>query len=183
MAGKSSSHWHGTGGDVHTRVLQRMRQALLEDTDYAYLQPGARERLRQARGLAGKSGLAQHSVLSLGGDTCCVFPWLGSVAYRTLNRLLRFRLRDRASDVSGLPPYYLTLDWRGSASDLLEAIKAQLAPSQGSEPLPESLLGPEEEPRLSKYDEFVPPGLLRKSFTVDALDMDELRRLAKSWGG
>lgn len=37
--------WPGDYGEIHTRILERMRQVLCEDTLYPYLKPMAAQRL------------------------------------------------------------------------------------------------------------------------------------------
>lgn len=43
------------------------------------------------------------------------------------------------------------------------------------------LISPAEVPKLQKYDEFIPPDLLRKAFALDYLDMVELRKIVSGW--
>lgn len=181
VKGRAGSHWHGNGGDVHTRILQRMRRALLEEEAlYPYPQPGARERLSQSRTVAHQAGLAQASVLPLGGDRFCFCPWLGSVGYRTLGRMLRLLGREELSlgEVSGLPPYYLSFEL-GDASprELLGALARLLRRGVAAE----ELLGPGEAPGEGKYDEHLPVPLLRQAFAVNRLDVEEVRAAAARW--
>lgn len=43
------------------------------------------------------------------------------------------------------------------------------------------LVGEAEAPQLQKYDEFVPPRLLRKAFAADCLDTEEMKREVGKW--
>src|SRR5579883_2726303 len=110
--GASTVSWRGSSGNIHTRILQRMRQALLEDMDYAYLQPGAKARLAAARKLAQKEGIASSHLLPLEGNACCILPWAGTIAVRTLERLLRLHCREalKIKGVSGRSPYFLVVN-------------------------------------------------------------------------
>jgi len=65
-----------------------MRRVLFEDVWYSYLQNNAKE--RSARQLAQNAELDKANLLPLEGNTCCIFPWMGTVAYRTLERYLNF---------------------------------------------------------------------------------------------
>lgn len=180
VRGKATVSWRGAGGVVHTRVLERMRRALLEDTGYGYLQPGARERLVQARRLARAANLDRGNVFSVGGDTCCILPWMGAVGYRTLERCLRTVGKERwgVGSVGGLPPYYLTVQLdQGDLGELRQGINS--LSSEGVDA--ESLVGPDEAPQLQKYDEFVPPNLLRKAFVNDYLNLPELQAIIGKW--
>ena len=182
VGGRVPARWEGGGGDIHTRVLERMRQVLLEETDYSYLQAGARARLAEARALARQAHLAARNILPMGGNTYCIFPWLGSVAYRTLERLLLSHTVDGAGigNVQGLPPYYLTAGLQ--AGDGEELLRRLPAISQ-SVTTGEQLLSPDEAPQLNKYDEFVPAPLLRRAFASEHLDIVELRGKLRTWRG
>ncbi len=86
--GKMDVAWPGDSGEIHTRVLERMRKVLTEDTVYPYLKPSAAKRLEEARLLARQTGFAKRPLICLGGNRYCLFPWLGTRAIRTLKRLL-----------------------------------------------------------------------------------------------
>lgn len=172
--------WRGGSGSIHTRVLQRMRQVLLEETEYPYLQPGAIARLEEARQLAQTLDLANTYVFPLEKKTCCIFPWIGSQAFQTLERFLAFHckpalelkwIRDRA-------PYFFLIHL-GKAD--LDSLLYEIQSLCDRRLQPEELLGEEEAPQLNKYDEFVPPELLRQAFVNDYLDLDELRQLLHQW--
>ncbi len=61
--GRATAMWSGGGAEIHTRVLERMRQVLQEDIVYTYLHPRAEQRLAQARALAKHTGMAESSIL------------------------------------------------------------------------------------------------------------------------
>lgn len=180
-AGNSSTSWQGGGGLIHTRVLQRMRQVLFEDQEYAYLQPGARSRLRMARQLARDWELDRHVVLPLDAPkTCCVLPWIGTVAFRTLERWLRSFCQEtlQLKGVSSTAPYWLTVRLGKATLSQLYHEMVSVADRRLSEA---DLLAEDEAPQLHKYDEFVPDALLRQAFTQDYLDLPELRSLVSQW--
>lgn len=170
--GKVDTLWLGAGGDVHTRVMQKMRQVLEEHTLYPYLAPGAANRLERARRLARESGLLNSTVIPAGGDSLFILPWAGSKQFRTLERLLKHNLTDPMGlrQVVPMEPYYMVVAGRAGAKELLAAIQAELA----SVPHPEALLAGSEAPYLGKYDEFLPPELVRRAFAVDGLDVTGL---------
>ena len=47
---------------------------------------------------------------------------------------------------------------------------------------PMDLIYPEEVPLFDKYDEYVPPELVRKGFACGVLRMDEVKARAAEWG-
>jgi ATP-dependent helicase Lhr and Lhr-like helicase len=180
IGGKAKASWTGHGGDIHSRVLQRMRQALLsEDTIYPFLQTRAQERLTTARSLAKNSGLVEQNIVPLGGDTFCVFPWMGTAACRTLMRALRTRAADpeTAPSFGGLPPYYFTF----SSTKGGDPVRQQIDELCQAEVTPDDLVDANEGPELNKYDRYLPSDLLRKAFAADWLDIDEMKKRLSEW--
>ncbi|MEO0686467.1 MAG: helicase-related protein, partial [Cyanobacteria bacterium J06649_11] len=88
VEGKAGIFWRGGSGTIHSKILQRMQRVLLEDTEYAYLQQNAKQRLQEVRQLASDFELDKRTIIKLEKGKCCIFPWMGTVAYNTLQRLL-----------------------------------------------------------------------------------------------
>ncbi|MRN54424.1 DEAD/DEAH box helicase [Paenibacillus monticola] len=177
--GKVDTLWLGAGGDVHTRIMTKIREVLGETTLYSYLAPSAAARLERARRLAKESGLLTRSVLPAGGDSMFVLPWAGSRQFRTLERLLKNNLKGPLGLRSIVPmePYYMVVAGKTDAETLEAEILAESAAA--TDPL--SLLSPDEAPYLGKYDEFIPHELLRKAFSLDGLDVPGLINVLKQW--
>ena len=169
IRGYSDTLWLGAGGDVHSKVLQAMRQALESHEIYPYLRPNAVHRLERARRLARETGLFESMAVSAGGDAMFVFPWIGSRQFRTLDRILKQLLKEPLSLRTILPtePYYFTLAGRCLPQELQRAIRQ----AQRELVDPYSLLQADEAPHLGKYDEFVPHDLLRKAYVADGMDL------------
>lgn len=178
--GRAPISWCSGRGDIHTRVLARMRQALLEDHVYQYLQPGAVARLQEARQLIKRVGLENNHILSIGGSTWCIFPWMGSIAYRTLERYIRCCCQDvlGISSLAGLPPYYLLIRTSKCKSrEILNAIKAISQRNITEYDLAKDM----DLPRLQKYDEFIPSHLLKKAFALDFFNIGEVVNEVEQW--
>ncbi|QNB45479.1 DEAD/DEAH box helicase [Thermanaerosceptrum fracticalcis] len=174
VKGKIKTSWSGGSGNVHTKILQRMKKVLQEDMVYPYLQPGAVDRLNEARKLARETGLLKDNILSLGGDSYCLFPWMGTVAYRTLDRCLRYVGADLFGirNVGGFSPYFLIFSMHDSQGFEIEATLREIMDRVVDI---QQLVSEDEAPKLEKYDEFIPPALLRKAFIYDYLDLNEAR--------
>ena len=180
VEGIASSSWRGGSGTIHTKILQRMRRVLVESTEYPYLQPQAKERLKAARNLARNAKLEQDNIIELEDNIYCIFPWMGTVAYRTLERFLNVFVRYSVDirSMGGLSPYFLTIKLgKSSREELTDAIKSFCE----KELTGYDLVSSEECPKLQKYDEFIPNNLLRKAFIFDSLNMDEVRAIIRSW--
>lgn len=174
--GKVDTLWLGAGGDIHTLVIQKMREILAEPTIYPYLSPQAVNRLERARRLARETGLTRHIVLPAGGDSLFVLPWVGSKQFRTLERLLKHNLSERLALRSVVPmePYYMIVSGKCDARTLVQEIIWEC--EHNTE---EQLLAPDEAPYLGKYDEFVAPELIRLAFASDGLDLTGLSKNMK----
>ncbi len=178
VEGIASISWRSSSsGDIHTKVLKRMRAVLFEDITYSYLQNGAKERLKTARQLA-QSQLKQTILLSPQSKTCYIFPWMGTVAYRTLLRLLNFYCRDLdIKSIGGVSPYFVTLKISKTKLKELQSRIIELCQKLTVE----DLVSPQEALKLRKYDSFIPENLLCKAFALDYLDLLELGKIVDSW--
>jgi ATP-dependent Lhr-like helicase len=185
----TSSSWRGSAGEIHTRVLQRMRQILLETTHYSYLQEGAQKRLQLAREMARNSGLLNHPIVLLDEELCCIFPWAGTTAFRTLERFLRFYCKGALGlkSIKTRSPYFIIIRLGKCKLESLESELRSFGAAWSESQLDsktintDELLDPDEVPKLQKYDELVPPDLLRKSFIVDYLNLQELGKIIQRW--
>lgn len=180
VEGKASIYWRGGSGTIHTRILQRMRQVLLEDTEYSYLQKNALQRLQTVRQLVRKAGLNKQNILLLSKGKCCIFPWMGTVAYRTLERLLNCCCRESLEIISigGINPYYLTLKL---GKDKFQYLYPEIVSLCEQRITPEDLVSDAEAPEMQKYDKFIPHALLRKAYASDYLDLAEMKQQVAFW--
>lgn len=171
--GKVDTLWLGAGGDIHTTVVQKMREVLSDTVIYPYLSPQAVNRLERARRLARESGLLKQVVIPAGGDSLYVLPWVGSKSFRTLERLMKHNLSDKLALRSVVPmePYYFVVSGKVDGRTLLAEIMSECRTAEDAS----ALLSEDEAPYLGKYDEFVAPPLIREAFAVDGLDLNGLK--------
>ncbi|SEN44352.1 DEAD/DEAH box helicase [Paenibacillus sp. OK076] len=171
--GKVDTLWLGAGGDIHTTVVQKMREVLSDTVIYPYLSPQAVNRLERARRLARESGLLKQVVIPAGGDSLYVLPWVGSKSFRTLERLMKHNLSDKLALRSVVPmePYYFVVSGKVDGRTLLAEIMSECRAAEDAS----ALLSEDEAPYLGKYDEFVSPPLIRVAFAVDGLDLNGLK--------
>jgi ATP-dependent Lhr-like helicase len=180
VEGNATIYWRGGAGSIHTKVLQRMRQVLLEDLEYSYLQKNALHRLQTVRKLTRSAGLDKQNILLLEKGKCCIFPWMGTVAYRTLERLLNYFCREslEIKSIGGVNPYFLTIKL---AKGKFEYIYPEIVSLCEQRISANHLVSDAEATELQKYDEFIPHPLLRKAFASDYLDMEELKQQVALW--
>ena len=104
----------------------------------------------------------------LGGQRYVLFPWLGTRPFRTLRRFLqKYSSELGISDVQSEGCVYITFKARGDAGkNLLFSIRSILE-RDGLDT--ESLVSDGECPVFDKYDEYIPPSLLRRAYAADRL--------------
>lgn len=171
--GKMEISWPGDFGEIHTKILHRMRRVLEEDTVYPYLKPNARHRLEVARHVARNTGMLEHSLVHLGGYNFCLFPWLGTRSFRTLRKFIaRQSAAFRISNLEFEGCYYITFRMeRGNDYELISHLEEK-ARTEGIDL--ESLVQTGELPIFEKYDEYIPAELLRRAYATDRLRADEV---------
>ncbi|MBQ7607822.1 MAG: DEAD/DEAH box helicase [Desulfovibrionaceae bacterium] len=179
VPGNVSPYFGLCPGDIHTRILERMRTVLEEDTDYPYLMPQARERLKEARDIACATGLRNTPLVSLGEDRYCLFPWLGTYAFLALERFLKKicakKMGLSAFEVSR--PYCILFRMESDPTTFLKSLHREASVDFP----PMSLLSPTENPLFEKYDSFLPIALVRKGFAFETLDRAGMRRRIAEW--
>lgn len=172
VQGKMEVSWPGEYGEIHTRILERMRGVLREDIEYPYLKGNAKKRLEIARRVAKNTGLTERSMIPLGGYTWCLFPWLGTRSFRTLRKMIS----GVSEELGILGMDYESCNYmifrmeRGNDRTLVDTLTRAYCRKQIS---PMSLVSPKELPIFEKYDPHIPAELLRHAYSVDRLDLAE----------
>ena len=171
VEGKMEVSWPGDYGEVHTRIVERMKRVLAEDVQYPYLKPNAQKRLDVARHVARNTGMLDHSVVHLGGYTWCVFPWLGTRSFRTLRKLIQSE--KKRFDITGLEYegcYFIQFKMsKGNDFELVSALAKRAEQGINAE----DLVSSGEIPVFEKYDDYIPADLLRHAYAVDKLNPAE----------
>ena len=173
VEGKMEVSWPGKYGEIHTRILERMKKVLKEDTVYPYLQENARYRLEKARATAANTGMLERSIVHLGGFNYVIFPWLGTRSFRTFKRVLSMIASEFAiSGIESGGSYYITFRMeRGNAAQLEMRLNEAFRYLKNTD----VLVSDKELPAFEKYDEHIPAELLRSAFARDKLDLTEIK--------
>ncbi len=168
-------------GDINTKILERMKTALHENTAYPYLMKNAVARLSEARRTAALSGMTEEPLLNLGGDMWCLFPWLGSYAFLAMERFLKLKCAPALglSALDSSRPYFIQFKMKASKEaffkTLLDMEKQPLDPME--------LIYKGEVPLFQKYDEFLPVELVKKGFAHGVLGIEEMKARIRGWEG
>ncbi len=176
VEGKMEISWPGDSGEIHTKILRRMRDVLFEDTVYPYLMPNAKARLAAARHVARNAGLDRRMFVSLSDTGACLFPWLGTRSFRTLKRYLTLHAGELGiSGITSEGCCYMSFKIK---SGMRETFMHNLAHGLlHEEILLSSLVGASEAPTFDKYDDYIPAELLREGYAADRLLLEEVTGL------
>ncbi len=166
-------------GDLHTKILQRMRDVLQEDRQYPYLMQNAVARLDQARFTAEHSGAAKTPLINLGGNMWCLLPWVGTYPFLAMERFLKIKCGDRLGlkNFDSARPYYMQFTMKVSEEDFYRIVREEI--EKPIDPL--ELVYPKELPLFDKYDEYLPEELVRKGFAYGVLDLGEMKKTILNW--
>ena len=179
VKGKVPAYFGDCPGDINTKILLRMRDVLREDKGYPYLMKNAVERLAQARYSARASGVTELPLINLGGRMWALFPWLGTYAFLALERFLKLRCAKELGIKSLDPsrPYFIEFTMTANAQDFFRIVTEEA--EKHIDPL--ELVYPDEVPLFEKYDEYVPPELVRKGFAYGVLDIAGMKARIREW--
>ena len=166
-------------GDLHTKILTRMRRVLQEDRQYPYLMKNAVARLEQARFTAAHSGAADKTLINLGGNMWCLLPWVGTYTFLTMERFLKIKCADRLGlrNLDSARPFFIQFTMKADESTFFRVLAEEIR--KPIDPL--ELVYPKELPLFDKYDEYLPEELVKKGFALGVLDVDGLREKVLSW--
>ncbi len=172
VGGKMEISWPGDYGEIHTKILKRMKKVLSEDTVYPYLKENARKRLDKARAVARKTGMLSSPLTHIGGYTYALFPWVGTKEFRTVRKTVAaMRDKFKLSSVDYSRCYYITFRMEGgTGEEFLDELYKRLFKEK---PDLFSLSASGENPIFDKFDTFIPAELLRRAYSEDRLKLPE----------
>ena len=179
VKGRVPAYFGDCPGDIHTHILERMKEALREDKIYPYLMANAVSRLKEARNMAKHSGILEKPLICLGGKMWALFPWLGTYSFMALERFLKIKCAGflGLKGMDSAKPYYIQFTMSADEKTFYEVIT-----SLAKEPInPLELVYPKEVPLFEKYDEMLPESLVIKGFAFGVLDIDGMLKRVKEW--
>ncbi|MBK5254040.1 MAG: DEAD/DEAH box helicase [Peptostreptococcaceae bacterium] len=170
-------HWSGSGGDIHAKIVQRIKTVLLEDTVYSYLQPGAVKVLSQARQFAKESGLLNTDIIPLEENSFYLCPWTGTKELATIKNLLLYGLKNEfeVNNVAG-GENYLKITTGLSIDDFIKKLQKLNLDAHN----PSIVLPAEQAPKIDKYDYMVPDLLLRRAALSNQFDVPSAMKILKA---
>jgi ATP-dependent Lhr-like helicase len=137
--------------ELHTGLVQKVRDVLLSDEVYPYLSVRCRDRLAEIRYITRNSGILENMVTPLSDKKFAIFPWVGTRQLMTLNYALR--QRGIKSKMLWITCLYLEVIFDGGADALNYIIGDILHSDLNLYDLPL----PDKVQVRGKYNEFIPP--------------------------
>ncbi len=179
VPGVSTVDWDvDFNAELHTVLVRKMKSILQSDECYPYLSDSCRGRLAEIRDVARNSGILTDMVVKLSENRYAVFPWVGTRQLFTLHFLLLGR--GVKSSIRWRTSVYLEVAFRGAGSGAREFLENAVADVLASDVDLSALPLPDKVQIENKYNEFIPPELLRKQFVFDFLDADGLKEAMQS---
>ena len=173
VEGKMEVSWPGDSGEIHTKLLLAMREALFNGKDYPFLGENAKERLDHARRVAKNAGMDKEMLIFLGGQSYVLFPWLGTRSFRTLRRFLhKYASELGISDIQSEGCCYITFKAKSDVGKTFMFNMRSILERDGLDTF--SLVIDGECPVFDKFDEYIPPELLREAYATDRLFAKEV---------
>lgn len=168
--------WKGSGGELHSKIVMRIRQVLLEDTQYPYLLERASLRLEEARKAARISGILEDSLIRLNSKSYLFIPWRGSKIINTLSLLLENKLFKRTLKVNKISSIgnfgfiiYSDMDVSRFKDEFLHYLQcAEISDNDIDE---------RKIPYINKYDSILPEQMLVKQYLINELDINGIHSL------
>lgn len=179
VKGNVPAYFGQCAGDLHTKVLERMRQVLSEHIQYPYMMKNAAARLQKARFTAEKAGTDREVLIHLGGEMWCLLPWLGTYAFLAMERFLKIKCAARLGlrNLDPSRPFFIQFSMKAGKEEFFRVLAEEI--EKPIDPL--ELVYPNEVPIFDKYDEYIPEGLMKKGFAYGVLDLEGLKTRIREW--
>lgn len=179
VKGNVPAYFGQCAGDLHTKVLERMRQVLSEHIRYPYMMKNAAARLQKARFTAEKAGTDREVLIHLGGDMWCLLPWLGTYAFLAMERFLKIKCAARLGlrNLDPSRPFFIQFSMKADKEEFFRVLAEEI--EKPMDPL--ELVYPNEVPIFDKYDEYIPESLMKKGFAYGVLDLEGLKARIREW--
>ncbi|MDR1927305.1 MAG: hypothetical protein LBQ33_01530, partial [Oscillospiraceae bacterium] len=165
--GTATTHWEGMlNTNLHTRLVERMREVLREEREYPYLSENCLIRLREMRRMACEMGITEEWIVQQGTTGLYLFPWMGTTKLRTLQLALRTLGVNASIAPSGFAPIYLDLEHFFGGRYGLQRILSRL---EAEEIDLDALPVKAAQRSMCKFDSALPAELLEKQLRSEML--------------
>lgn len=160
--GRKPPRFNGSGGEIHPRIRQKMKEVLINDKLYPYLSTKGSQILTRSRQTARNKAIWDSPILPLGQRSCIWFTWTGTRAQRTLE-VMALAKGIRARDLG------VAMEFECSQDEVVQAYQQILDNPPSLLSLAKLLVNKQRR----KYDNFLTDELLNRSLAESALDITE----------
>ena len=158
--GDANPRWDSSPQEVDDAVMGRMREILVSDEGFPWLDSASRAELEASRA-AFREGGFDGFVDVPGGFQ--IFPWTGTRRFEALRRVLSDL--DGVTAVTAASPYWIAFNTEMSEREVRDGV-ADLAGSCE----PEDFVLCEDVEDMGKYERYVPEGLRAREYAASRLD-------------
>ncbi len=181
IGGISSNTWNDEGEFyIHTKILKKMKEILEPEKtieageigqSFGYLDSNSKQKLKEARIIAKKTGILQNRVVKIVENTYAIFPWLGTKQIIALSYCLKQEgITNKIYYRAGVPIFIETKTKKSikEVEKILEKIKNKSINK-------EKIEIPNIAEKSGKYNYFIPKELLKKQYKEDCLDIEGMK--------
>ena len=170
-SGEANNSWSSdASSDIHFKIIQKMKEILNSDEDYAYLKDNIKEQLKNNREIFKKHHLNSKIVISANIEDKIIFPWLGTKSLTTLSYILKNEeIENNILKINGIP-LGLKIDsliTENRIEKIIEKIK--------NDKINIDDIKLDKIEISKKYSEYIPDELREKEFRYDYLDIEQLK--------
>jgi ATP-dependent Lhr-like helicase len=162
--------FEGAGGELHTVVVQKMREILAGESRCRYLSPQALELLSFARTAFWERNLGKSGFL-IQDDTILWYPWVGTKTLRTLALLAR-------ADQIKVEVDTFSLTYQSMTPVLFERHMEKVLNDRISSEQLGVLI---DTPHRDRFDEYIDINLLRSAYLLEMIDLDAAKAAFGQW--
>lgn len=156
------ARWESTPPEVDARVMQRMREILMSDEEFPWMDSASKAELEATRATFRAENYDGYVDVQGG---YLVFPWAGTRAFEGMRRAL-----DNLDDVDVMmsaSPIWLRISTDKTQGMVENGLKRIIGDSD-----PEDFVLMEDIDSMGKYERYVPDGLRAREFAANRLDFN-----------
>lgn len=168
--GGKPPYFAGNGGEIHDRVVSKMKEILGSPASYPYMDSVAVSLLADARQAYADLKLDMQSIIPY-GNGALIFPWVGTKKLQTL--MLAFLARNFEAASFGH-----SIEIQNVGPTGTEAFLQELA--TGNTPTGEAIAARLAKPNIAKFDHHLSSDLMTKVTLAERLDVGALSDVARA---
>jgi ATP-dependent Lhr-like helicase len=158
--------------EMHPKIAQRVREVLLSEKSYSYLDTKGQQALLDARRMSQDWGIGQQRIFEASGKWV-ILPWTGTRSARTLQYWLQ-ACGFKAEFPMMMFPWVMAID-KSNLEETMEQFINRLREVESSSYEVDDIVNtiPIDSLRIHKFDEFLPDGLIKKRTGQEWLDWEQ----------